>query len=268
VIQKIKANVAEAREKAKDRADHVVTWGTGEIWAGRRRIKISEILGTPPAKILGPISGSVEVGTYRHADGDVATHDKICTCRALGVAENDYTGAYQLKRVCIVAAGYRKYRDALSKAQFGKRGQKLSPKQTAAAREKAKQQKAKAADAAATRALAGHGRYDAGDRDRKVDEKLLKGGIDGEPARLALFAIVTGRAHEWDPGWRAALWRRIEKMPIREVRTRATGWAAVATLREIGSRQDEKAELVELIYAHYGIDTTRLNLDGKKKAKR
>jgi ParB family chromosome partitioning protein len=267
-IAKIKANVEEARKKAEGRPDHIVTWQQTRFWAGRRQYNLTEILGTPPAKIAGPISGYIEVGQYQHTDGNVALHDQACECRALGIVDDSYDRDERLRRVCVSPAGYKKYLVALSKERFGKGGRRLPPKQTAAAREKAKKQKARAAESAAARALSGRGRYDDGERDKKIDPKLLKGGIDGEPARLALFAIATGRSHEWDPGWRTVLWRRIAKMPIREVRSRAVEWAAAATLTEIGSRQDEKAELVELVYAHFGIDTTRLQLNGAKKAKR
>jgi len=259
-IAKIKANIDEARKKAEGRADHVVTWGTNEIWAGRRRVKLTEILGTPPAKIAGPISGYIQVGSYNHADGDTPLHDKTCDCRAIAPGENDYGDVGSMKRVCIKPTGYKKYLDALRTERFGKGGRKLPPKQTAATREKAKAKRDREADAAAVKALNVWPRGEryqssANARAQKlgVEAKLLKGGIDGEPARLALFVIASKRAYLWAPFARAALWRRIQKMAIKAVRDLVVQHAAAGTAEEIETRKDEKRELLELIYTHYGI---------------
>lgn len=265
-VETVKAAVAKAR--AQIEGEEVLTWSSEEIWAGRERTTLEKILGKAPAPISGSIEADIRLANYREVKARPALHDEVCKCRAFGLVTQRYSDdKVKVERVCISAPGYKKYVAGLQdKKTRDAAKSKVTPAQQAKAkreREAAVRKREKAAVDAAERAIAGRSRYLG--PDRKPDPKFMKGGLDREPARLALFAIATSRTSEWAPGWRAEVWRRIAKMPIKEVRTRAAEWVAIAALSEINSRQDEKRQLQELIFGHFKVE---LPAEPKKKAKR
>ena len=256
----VKAAAAAARAKLAE--GQTLTWATDEVWApGRSRTSLDKILGKPPATPAGVIEGDFTTPSYRHVKHRPELHDSLCTCRAFAVVVDRHSPpAYIADRIgilrtCITPAGFKKYTSGLQAKKTRESAKdKVTPAQRAKAqreREASRVKRAKSADAAAGRALSGASRYS--DRSEKVDPKFLKGGLDKEPARLALFAFATKMSSEWDPGWRAAVWRRIAAMPIKEVRERAVAWAAQAAIAEINSRKDEQRELQELVYGHFKV---------------
>lgn len=266
VEYRVHKEIRELIAKVKATGTFEVTWAAGEEWFGQIRVNLTKLLGAPPKKIAGKISGTVQVPPYYYEQGHAPTHDAACDCRWVAPGRGDSSDRAQggVERVCVSAAGYKKYQAALGKkhGRSAKTGRKV-PAQTAAGREKARKKKVDAAKREAASALTGMAGY------RKVDLKVqaafIKGGIDKEPARLVLFALVTARSHAWAEGWRARLWESIARMPIKQVRDRAASWAAASTLMEIGNRRDEKAELTTMIFEHFKV---AIPAEPKKKAKR
>jgi ParB/RepB/Spo0J family partition protein len=261
-----KAFLAKAREQYPN-AD--ITWakdagGILEKW-----------LGKPPKAIV---------------DGDLLTgykqHDATCGCNAYamhvdvvdkGIGRNrEQRLEFELRRVCVDEKGYARFQAARApKPKKGKAAPKVDPKAEARAkkaraaqRERDRIKREKDTIAAGERALKGANRYNGVVAVSAIDPKLIKGGLEREPARLVLFALASKFSTEWTPGWRAALWKRISKLAISDVKKRAAEWSVRAAFAEIDSRKDERQELRELVLGHYGVAVKPEPKKAKKKARR
>lgn len=228
-------------------------------------VDMEQLLGKPSTKI-------VDRDSVLHAE---KTHDKLCGCLAYAVSAEVVRAArgraavetltFKAERVCIDAKGAKRVDAQRNAGHVAAADNKIKrPVVTAAQREKQRIRREKEKTDAANRALEGTGRYTRSEP-RTIDAKLVKGKLDGELARLALFALASKFSSEYVDGWRAQLWRRIAKLRIADVRTRTAAWMARAALYEIGSRKAEEQELKELVLGHFGIE---VKAPAKKKAKR
>ncbi len=259
VIVKLKQDLGAAVDSGK-----VATWTTAKVWMRSQQFDLGQILGKPPVRIQGEVAkGYTSIGgTY--GEGDPAKHDRICTCRAVAPAPDSHVDSktIPLGRVCVSVEGWRKYVAAIKPKRSGS---VTAASQTPAQREKARLKAIKDAQDAGARALAGQTRYDK-HAHVKPDARLLKGGIDGEAARLALFGVQAQGGSEWTPRWRAALWDLIAKMPIKEVRERLLAALVDLGVNETARRADERFALQTAVLGHYGIEVEEPK--AKKPAKR
>lgn len=263
-----------AREAAKDklakaRADHerpedgkLVTWG-GELFAGRERIKLTDVLGAPPKRIVGILDEAetyTDVGNGRseYLKGGAAIHDKVCECRVWAIAPTrsnygaDGAGTRTV-RACVTPAGWAEYVKAARKATRKGRGTSAGGT-TKAEREKAKRERERQVTRE-VEAILGGGRHLRGlsvlkkHGGESAVRKLTKGGVEGDGMRLVLFAITERTA-----GFEAAgpLWAKIAAMPRRQVQRSVLELGAAEALDGGGVNRDA---VVDRILEHYKIVT-------------
>jgi ParB/RepB/Spo0J family partition protein len=221
-VERIRAAIAKAEASGK-----VVTWQTrsqygdhrATIWLGGIEVDVARTFGEPKKKLAGILGRGYNVV-------ERATHDIDCTCDAVALNSNG-----DLVAACVSPTGWKKAQ-ARARENMGRA--------TPAQRKKAKTAEQRRKDAArdlktsqktAASALESPDRWRSVDP-KKIDERYLRGGLAGEPARLALFgkaARVSGRGKVW----KVELWKKITAMPLKDVRERVARLAVASAFGEI-----------------------------------
>lgn len=66
-----------------------------------------------------------------------------------------------------------------------------------------------------------------------IDERFLRGGLAGEPARLALFGEAARFSGRRGKTWKVELWKQIAAMPLAQVREQVARLAVAQALGEV-----------------------------------
>jgi ParB family chromosome partitioning protein len=209
----------------KHAAPELVTWQNPHGQLGESDaygLQLVKALGKPPAAIAGVIPDDVAKSTR--------THDRLCTCRAWGIEQQQGGGAFKLVRVCTIPVGWRRLQRELS-----------SP----ALRERARAHSRREAEARslATRALEPDVRKA---RFAPMRRRLTRGGLTGEPVRVVAFELA--RRDLRSPSAQAMVWERIRKLPLAKVRTLALDLAV-----EPAAIAGNNGGALRAVRAHYGL---------------
>lgn len=251
--EKLKAEVERARAAGK-----TVTWDRDdrEVWLGGGEFSLEAMFGKAPARIAGRLSA----GQDWYGQVSTKTHTTVCDCTAVAIH-----GSGGLEPVCISPTGWKKA-EAIARKNAGRAPRSERKKaQTAEQKRKAAERALKLSEKSADQALSEVVASKFGARPQKIDARFTKGGIDGEPARLALFGFAAGRSLRGKT-WKVELWKKIAALPLRSVREKVAQLAvanAFAEIRYAGhyGGPNNSATIRRLVDAHYSSR-------GRKAAKR
>lgn len=245
-IASAKKELAEAQAK---HPNATITWKAERGYYAPRLVDLTKALGKPPKAICGEMRKEA----WNTDKPTEAAHDKACSCQAyqLSVRENYNRPAaaivFELERVCIDAAGWKKARPKVKRQTAAKK----------AARERAQKQLTRELTVRKARTA----------KEIALFKKLLKGSMTADVARayVATEVIGYGMTGVGTVGASASslAWDRIAAMPATKVSDLAVSMIAERFADELfrGKFDPESAEGRSAAY--FGIE-----VDAPKKAKK